>query len=589
MYFRIKRKNGGVLEIPVCVSGKGTVLLHREDVPCDADDLSFHDEYFTAFEGDPGFFLLPSHYYCHDTMLTDFKRRSDAEATYRENDMPLYASAKGGEAILAVISGMVLDYELVIGVKAGCYYLYPRFLLESGAYEDIEIRYFKLKNEESTPAGMARVYRKYQLDRGVCRPIRERLQDQPILKESLLGPEVRIRMCWKAMPPQILEQDRDDPPPVHVAVTFDRLQDLIREFHRQGIDNAEFCLVGWNKGGHDGQYPDLLPVEEALGGEAALKRLTGYILEQGYLIGAHTNIYDSYSSAARWHKEDMLQDKNGKTVKGGRWCGGQSYLTCPKAVYERIVPEDMDVLKNLGFNGTHYFDVSSMITPLPCFNPAHPLTRKEAGAWRAKSFELARKCFGATASEGSLDFAIGSYDYALYAVFGVPKPLPAMLDRPFPFRHIVYHGIIHYNLSTATVNAPLKEDARLPLLNLAYGAQPLFYYYSKFREDSPWGDRDLVCGTDEELRESVRIIREDYERYKAVRDLQYQFIDDIQEPEKDVIVSCYEDGTRTVFNGSEQDYRFESGAVVCPLTLARFSPGNTIEAVLSIKKHKNRR
>lgn len=582
MLFRIKRRGGEMQDVPAAVSSEGVITLRKEEVPADAESVSFHDDFFTAREGDSGFFLIPSHYYCHDTMLTEFRKREDTEAAYRYNDMPLYASAKETGAVLAVVSGMDMDYELVVGVKDGVYYIYPHFTLESGPFEDFVIRYFRLEGEGASPAGLARRYRKYQLERGACRPMRERVKTQPVLEQSLLGPEVRIRMGWKPMPPEVLEQDRDNPPPVHTAVTFDRICDVIREFRKQGIDHAEFCLVGWNRGGHDGQFPDLLPVEEAFGGEEALKRLTAFAAQQGYLIGAHTNIHDSYSSAERWRREDMLKDKNGEVVKGGQWCGGQSYLICPEAVHEKILPEDMNTLKSLGFNGTHYFDVTSMITPQPCYDKVHPLTRKEAAQWRAKSFELARKYFGAVSSEGSLDYAIGSYDYALYAVFGAPKELPPMCDRTFPFRHIVYHGIIHYNLSAATVNAPLKDDRKLPLLNLAYGGRPMFYYYSKFRKDSPWGNRDLLCGTEKELREGVEIIRQDYERYKKMRDLQYEFIDDILEPAENVVVTVYGNGTRTIFNGSDCEFRYETGDVIPPLTLARFSPEHEFQSAITI-------
>ena len=48
----------------------------------------------------------------------------------------------------------------------------------------------------------------------------------------------------------------------------------IKEFKSQGIDKAEFCLVGWNVSGHDGRFPQLSPVEERLGGEKKLRKFT---------------------------------------------------------------------------------------------------------------------------------------------------------------------------------------------------------------------------------------------------------------------------------------------------------------------------
>ncbi|MBP5182357.1 MAG: hypothetical protein J6331_04950 [Lentisphaeria bacterium] len=583
MFFEIGRKNGGTQRIEAKETFDGRIVLDKGVVPGDAETISFHDDAFTAQTGEKGFFLIPSVAFCQETRLTFFREREDAEEVFRDNDMPLFARAGEGKALLAVVEGMKLDYELVVGVKAGQYYLYPRFLMETGMYENIVLKYFRLTGEEATPAGMARTYRNVLLKGGEVRPLRERVREQSILAESLTGPQVRVRMGWKPMPPAVLEQDRNDPPPVHVAVTFDRFRDVLEEFKKQGIDHAEFCLVGWNKGGHDGQYPDLLPVEEALGGEEALKKLTKRAKEMGYLMGAHTNIYDSYSSAERWKKEDMIFTEKGEAAKGGQWCGGQSYLICPKQTQKKFVEEDMNVLKELGFNGTQYFDVNSILPPLPCHNPGHPLNRKEAAFWRNESFRTARKYFGATSSEGSLDFAVPALDFALYIRFLQPEKPHPMLDEMVPFREIVYHGILHYNYSPRTVNAPLKEDPRLPFLALAFGAQPMFYYYSKFLKDSPWGDRDLECGTDKALKDGVAMIRREYDSYKLLRDLQYLFIDEIRELEKDVFVTRYEDGTCTFFNGSNSDKVFR-GVTARPLTLVRLDPDNRVKAVLPGEK-----
>ena len=590
MYFTISRQNGKSENHPVRHDSEGRVVLKVSSIPKDARTICFHDDFFTACAGDPGFFLMPSVSYCHDTMLTKFTDREDQEGIYRDNDMPLYASAKDGKAVLAVVEGMEMEYELVIGVKAGHYYIYPRFRLESGMYEDIVIRYFELSGDDATSSGMARCYRNYLLKQGKIRPMRERIKEQPILAESLTGPQIRVRMAWKPQPPDILEQDRNNPPPVHVAVTFNRFRDVIREFKKQGIDHAEFCLVGWNAGGHDGQYPDLLPVEDALGGEEALKRLTRCARDNGYLMGAHTNIYDSYTSAVRWRREDMIFSKDGEVAKGGQWCGGQSYLICPKRAQEKFVEEDMETVKSLGFNGTHYFDVNSIMPPIPCHNPDHPLSRKGIALWRNRSFETARKHFGTTSSEGSLWFALGAIDFALYVIFKPEEKTFPLLDQPIPFREIVYHGIIHYNYSTGTVNAPLKDDPKLQLMAFAYGAQPMFYYYSKFLKNSPWGDNDLECGTDEQLIDGVAMIREVYEAYKSIRDLQYLFIEDIQQPEKNILVTRYEDGTQTIFNGEDQPYLYQ-GINVEPATLVRVNPENHVTVVLTspnvVHKEKN--
>ena len=58
MLFRIKRRGGEMLDVPAAVSLEGVVTLRKEEVPADAESVSFHDDFFTAREGDSGFFLI---------------------------------------------------------------------------------------------------------------------------------------------------------------------------------------------------------------------------------------------------------------------------------------------------------------------------------------------------------------------------------------------------------------------------------------------------------------------------------------------------------------------------------------------------
>ena len=52
---------------------------------------------------------------------------------------------------------------------------------------------------------------------------------------------------------------------MRAACTFRRVRELADECKAQGLEGAEFQLVGWNLRGHDGRWPQAFPVEEALG------------------------------------------------------------------------------------------------------------------------------------------------------------------------------------------------------------------------------------------------------------------------------------------------------------------------------------
>ncbi|MBQ4159669.1 MAG: hypothetical protein IJD83_01945, partial [Clostridia bacterium] len=71
-------------------------------------------------------------------------------------------------------------------------------------------------------------------------------------------------MAWKPVPCTIAEQTPENEPDVHVACTFDDVIKVMEAYKKAGVSKAEFCLVGWNMKGHDGRWPQILPVEESI-------------------------------------------------------------------------------------------------------------------------------------------------------------------------------------------------------------------------------------------------------------------------------------------------------------------------------------
>lgn len=568
---KLRLTDGSTRELPVTMSGN-SAILRKKDIPADTDTIDMLPDFCNAKTGSKGFYVVPSIDNNGHAGQIFFSPRADQETEFNCNDMPLYVFHDGVAATLAVVAGMSLDYSLMTGIRDGVYYMFPRFILEGdGAYEDIEIKFFELTGGEATWCGAARRYRRYQLERGACTPIRERMKQFPVVGEAAMGPEVRVRLAWKPVPSPVPDQTEETEPPIHVAITFEQCEQIIEEFHKQGIEHAEFCLVGWNKSGHDGRFPDLFPVEPLLGGEEALKRLIAKARGYGYLISGHTNLLDSYKIAKRWREENCLRDKDGSLHQKGNWGGGNSYFLCPKKAHEEYAEQDMADMQRLGFRGTHYLDVMTILNTNKCYDPRHPLNRREAAEWRGKTLALSREKVGASASEGSWDFCIGDLDYALYTIFHrngeFERP---MVDKHIPFWHVVYHGIVHYNTFCDTVNASIKSDKTLSLLNLAWGGRPLSYFYAKFRSSGAnWmGEEDLRFLSPEQLAADVARIKQDYDRFRTISDLQYEFMEEFEELGGNVFRVTYADGSVLIFNLGETEYRC-NGRTCAPCSVVR--------------------
>ena len=512
-------------------------------------------EQFRVPVGTPGYFLLPNlNYASTPGTLIRFKERPPVVEEHPASfSVPVFGVYTGSKGCLAVVTQEKYSYSLKVEVANGFYELSVIFTPE--ALPPV-IRLFDLEGSEATYSGMARCYRNYQLSRGACRTLKERIKENPDLEESAKSTMIRMRMGWKPVPPTVLEQTEENEPPLHVAITFDRAKEILKRCREKGLKHAEFCLVGWNKGGHDGAFPDLFPVEEAFGGEAKLRELLDYSKECNYNVSAHTNLVDSYSFSKRCTPADRLIDPDGTDHLGGQWGGGQSYYLCPKCAHERFAEEDFAALKELGFRGTHYLDVASIKLPDSCHSPVHPLSKEENALWRTKTMALARKYFGAVSSEGPIDFCVEAMDYSLYVNFGltIENP-PALCEGIIPFWSLVYHGIVTCNCSYATVNEMVKNDPDLWLYNLEFGGRPTGYFHSKFRpaQDNKL-EPDLRCSTDEELESGIDALVARAEEFEKIAHLQFEFIEEHEEIAPGVIRERYSDGTVITINHSDEVY-----------------------------------
>lgn len=547
---------------PLAVEGDVAVLRLGAAEVGEARTVELEASFATARKGEGGYYVTPENTYgtFHET---------DGKCVVGEgrNYMPVYGMKTPRDTFVAIARKMSWRYSTVVEAKGGVYRMYQRYNLNGDRpYEDFEIAYTFLPADAEYPQ-MAKVYRDWQLKRGACRPIRERMKEQPELALAATNIEVRIRQAWKPVPSPVEIQTPYNEPPVHAAVTFDRCGDIVREFKRQGIDHAEICLVGWNKGGHDGAYPQLFPVEPVLGGEAKLRDFVRLSNGFGFQTVCHTCFYSAYAIADDFDEEFLLKEKDGALQPSHlNWGGGKPFRTCPQRAYEKWVKKSMQMVKDLGFHGLHYHDVYSILPPRICYDPRHPCDPNRSIYWYNRQMADTKKAIGGAQSEGPFDSYVGNLDYAMYVNFYsldddfAKKP---MIDGFVPFWQLVYHGIVLANPFTGTLNYPVKAPHKR-LKFIEFGGRPLFVWYANFvstKKDCWMGDEDLLCATDEELRAGVAAIRKAYVEYERLADLQFEFMTDHRRLAPEVTLTAYANGTRVVVNHGTSAFTFEGRSV----------------------------
>lgn len=540
-------------------------------VPEGAVSVDVQHPWEIARSGEAGFFVLPN------GMYGTWRDLPDGDYANGNVVMQTFGVKTPRGALAAILTGMNYEARHVVTLRKGEWRVYVRYNLNGDKpYEDFKIDYRVLPPERSTYADMAAVYRDYQLNRGEVRPLKERVAERPELAYAARAPEVRVRLGWKPVPSPVPDQNAENEPEMHVAITFDRFKQIVDEFKRQEIGEAEFCLVGWNVGGHDGRYPQIFPVDERLGGEAKLREAIAYAQKNGYQIVCHQNYSDAYRASqigGLWDENYLLVKKDGSYNTYTTWGGGAMYETCPKEMFERFPKNDFPKLRELGFRGLHYIDVYSTVNPRTCYSKDHPLNKREFAYWTNKITALSQETFGGFASEGGFDYCIKYLDFALYISFQKPdQGLPALIERHVPYWQLVYQGIVMSNPFTDTTNYTLKSRVA-QLKQIEYGGRPHFYFYSKFKSDGAnWmGDSDITCGTDEELRESVAKIKEGYDEFKKLERLQLEYMTSHDQIAENVFLVGYADGTKIAVNYGDEPFDWE-GKSVPALDYAVYEP-----------------
>ena len=199
-------------------------------------------------------------------------------------------------------------------------------------------------------------------------------------------------MAVKEVPPKVFEQTPETAPIPKKLMSFNNISEIAAEFAKQKVGPAEFCLVGWNYGGHDGAFPQLFPVEEVCGGEEELKRTIESVDKSGYPLSLHDNYYDGYTLAENFDLDDACcqNDPFRTPLKGGgALSGGRAYRVCPEKAANKYASVNIpEVAERLNIRGAYFSDVISIIPMCKCYHPEHPVNRLQNADYYKKNHAI---------------------------------------------------------------------------------------------------------------------------------------------------------------------------------------------------------
>lgn len=509
-----------------------------------------------ANKGDKGYWVLS------DGRMGEFNCQS-GKIDERRNPMQMYGVKKGDEAFVAIIKGLKYEYSMVVNVEDGRYSIYPRFHIEAigmPIYEDIIIDFTYFKGDAANYSSMGRAYRDYQLSRGAVRPLRERIKGNERLKYSSEAVFLKFMMAsfmrqgetglnrgfhWKDV----------DAPNIQVFRNYDNMMGVLKKLKKLGIDKADIIITNWNWRSN-GRSPIYGVAEPELGGNAKCRKLTALAKELGFQISPHILHTENYTVSPAFDKNDLAQDINGKYYHYDGM-GGEAYNPCWRQVYYKQVLQNYTNMQLLGFNGSIHIDVTSAITPYPCFDLSHFCTRNDTAFYMNQVGLLSDAFFGGWTSESSCDQVANTLDYALY-VSAYPSYLGAanpLVSRMVPIWQLAYHGIIMSNPFASTIDYNARKRPAV-----GWGPTNSFTPQTRRLKFVEFGGR-LTYYWNLIHDETLEDVKEAYQEYKKLRYLQLEYMDFHDEIAPDVFLTVFGDGSKIVTNYSDKPFSYENQTV----------------------------
>ena len=549
----------------------------RESGDCRLRSITLLPSRLAATEGEDGAILLP----CDLGILCKTAGKLPAEYTlpgFCAKEWPPYvmstlttALLKGKSAQSMIVNGAEFRAELRLRInwgENGEYSVSANFRLREKPSDPLpaESPSVRLRTFPDGLSALLADCRSDLMRRKQLIPLAEKARRNPEIADSARSICIRMRMATKPVPSPVPEQTPENEPEVRVLMTFDDAIRIADECAAQGIQDLDFTFVGWNRGGHDGAYPQIFPVEEKIGGEEAMLRAIRHIQSLGYRVGIHDNYIDTYTLADNLDRSDWMLDSEGHPVKGECWGGGRAYLCCPERALNHYLPENLAKLKRFGLDGAYYVDVLSLLNLRPCCSPEHPLTVEQAVDCYKKILAAQHDFTGVSMSEGIREWSMPELDRA-YAIGNTPeihRHLP-FADESFPLVPLLFHGFVLYNACRTTINA--LPGTELYLQNIAAGGLPLIYFYQRFRlcaDPLNSGNDDFTVSPPEKLHREAVTLKRIADDTRRIAPLQTLFLSGFTRLTPTLTRTEFDNGSSLYVNWSEQTAYTPEGHNVPP-------------------------
>lgn len=259
------------------------------------------------------------------------------------------------------------------------------------------------------------------------------------------------------------QYDPNRPETHSTVLTLNDAKNIIMHISKlSGGTRQVVYLVGWQKGGHDFEYPYpyLLGFNPKCGTIEEFNQMREELKELNVNLSLHDNFDDAYLSDT--YKIDttiIAKDEKGNPWKGWLWAGGMSYIISPTAylktsdISERIE----SVKKDYGIEDTYHLDVLSSEVRRYSFCQDELSSAEDNANAKCDIIDLFNKK-GIDITSETLSFPfIGKIGYAQNTRYDFDSHL-FVGDSVIPLTTIAFHGVTPYKMGADTEKISLLRS-----------------------------------------------------------------------------------------------------------------------------------
>ncbi len=362
----------------------------------------------------------------------------DGTVFERDAYMPMYGQVREGSGYLAIFDTPYDAKYTLRGEKVE-----PQFRTSLG-YMAYPRRMLYRFMENCDYNDFAHSYRAYLAERGEVYTLAQKAALNPAV-DRLLGAPIIHEGIAVHISPESQYYHKDDPSQNDYHTTFDTRSEQLRTLRQRGMDKGYIHLDGWGNHGYDNLHPDPFPPHEGAGGAAGMKRLADTARELGYIFGIHDQYRDYYYDAPSFDMNNACENIDGSHPFCSVWYGGPHSWLCATLAPE-YVRRNYDEFERLGITiEGSYLDVFSVVFLDECFNPEHPMTRKQCADARNQCLDILTSRGIIPSSEETLGCMMKSQvlcHHAPYFTSNLGSSEAVAVGVPIPLYNLVYHDCV---------------------------------------------------------------------------------------------------------------------------------------------------